>query len=192
MILKYIWAGRALVYKFFFGSLKLPSYIGNPIYIGKCKKIFIGRYVRIFPHVRMEVVDDNSSITIKDNVSIAQNFHITSGGNLIIGESTVIAENVMITNIDHEYQEIGKPILDQSYIIKETEIGMNCFIGFGAVIQAGTILGKHCVVGANSVVRGHYPDYSVIVGAPSRIVKRFNEETNKWEKTDKEGNFKIH
>lgn len=66
--------------------------------------------------------------------------------------------------------------------IKETKIGENCFIGIGVAIQAGTILGKQCVVGSNSVVRGEFPDYCVIVGAPARIVKKYNFETQRWEK----------
>ena len=52
----------------------------------------------------------------------------------------------------------------------------------GAAIMAGTVLGKQCVVGANAVVRGTFPDFCVIVGAPARIVKKYNPDTQKWEK----------
>ena len=79
--------------------------------------------------------------------------------------------------------------MEQPTIELNTKIGENCFIGFGVAIQAGTILGKQCIVGSNSVVRGTFPDYCVIVGAPARIVKRYNPETKLWQKTDKEGNF---
>jgi acetyltransferase-like isoleucine patch superfamily enzyme len=82
-------------------------------------------------------------------------------------------------------------ILDQEHIISKTEIGENCYIGFGVVIQAGTTLGRQCVVGANSVVKGSFPDFSVIVGAPGRVVKRYNTESEKWEKTDNKGEFII-
>ena len=57
------------------------------------------------------------------------------------------------------------------------------------MIQAGTILGKQCIVGANSVVRGTFPDYCVIVGAPARIVKRYDEPSKQWRKTDSKGKF---
>ena len=83
---------------------------------------------------------------------------------------------------DHDYRIIGKHILKQEYIIKTTHIGENCFIGYGAAIQAGTILGRQCVVGANSVVRGHFPDYCVLVGALARIAKKYNPEVEKWER----------
>ena len=49
-----------------------------------------------------------------------------------------------------------------------------------STILPGTMLGKHCVVGANSVVRGVFPDYCVIVGTPAIKVKHFDFELNKW------------
>lgn len=189
MIFKIFWILRGLLYKPFFGKFGLPSYIGKPVYIGNFKRIFIGNRVRILPGSRIEVINNESSIIFEGNISIGQNFHITSAGNLIIGKNTTFAENIMVTNIDHDYEEIGKHILEQKHIVKETKIGENCFIGYGAVIQAGTILGKQCIVGANAVVRGHFPDYCVIVGVPARVVKRYDEKNGVWKKTDKYGEF---
>lgn len=189
MIFKIFWIVRGLLYKPFFGKFGFPSYIGKPIYIGNFKRIFISKKVRILPGSRIEVIGNDASIIFEENISIGQNFHITSGSKLVIGKNTLILESVMITNIDHDYQEIGKHILEQKYIIKKTIIGENCFIGYGAVIQAGTILGKQCIVGANAVVRGHFPDYCVIVGVPARVVKRYDEKNGVWKKTDKYGEF---
>ena len=137
----------------------------------------------------MEVHGIDSRIEIQDDVRIAQNVHITSGANLVIGKSTTILANSFITNIDHDYSEIGINILDQKMIVRETKIGENCFVGIGVAIQAGTILGKHCVVGTNAVVRGSFPDYSVIIGIPARIVKRYDLEKKEWRKTDSKGEF---
>ncbi len=179
---KFFWTLRAVLLAPFFGQIKFPSYIGKPLFIFGSKKIFIGKKVRIFPNVRLEVHGINSKITIGDNVGIAQNVHITSGSNLTIGKNTTILANVFITNIDHDYKELDVPVLQQKTLINETIIGENCFIGIGAAIQAGTILGKQCIVGTNSVVRGKFPDYCVIVGNPAKIIKQFNFDTQKWEK----------
>ncbi len=179
---KIFWTLRAILYAPFLGKILFPSYIGKPVAILGYKKIFIGKKVRIFPNVRLEVHGKNSTLTIGDNVGIAQNVHITSGANLIIGNNTTILANVFITNIDHDYRQLNVPILDQKNVIRDTFIGENCFIGIGAAIQAGTILGKQCIVGTNSVVRGVFPDYCVIVGNPAKIIKQFNFDTQKWEK----------
>ena len=145
--------------------------------------VFIGKKVRIFPHLRMET-QDGGSVIIHDDVVISQNVHITSAGHLEIGKSALILANVFITNIDHDYTEIGKHVVNQKITVKNTKIGDHCFIGMGAAIMAGTTLGKQCVVGANSVVRGSFPDYCVIVGAPAKIVKQYNPQTQVWEKTE--------
>lgn len=191
MILKINWFLRGLLLKPFFGEYRLPSYLGKPLFIGNFKRIFISKRVRIYPNSRMEVTDRKSSIIFKENISIGQNFHIISGGseNLVIGKNTTISANVFISNIEHNYQVIDKHIMSQAIKYKETRIGENCFIGYGSVLQAGTILGKQCVVGASSVVRGTFPDYSVIVGIPAKIIKRYNTVSKQWEKTNEKGDF---
>jgi acetyltransferase-like isoleucine patch superfamily enzyme len=128
----------------------------------------------------------NGRIIVKKNCSIGQNFHCTAMGELVIGEDTLITSNVCITDIDHDYSLLNIPILEQEYIHKRTQIGANCFIGFGAVVQAGSILGDNCIVGANSVVRGIFPANSVIAGVPARVVKTFDGDKQLWEKVNRE------
>ncbi|MOA56318.1 putative acetyltransferase [compost metagenome] len=73
-------------------------------------------------------------------------------------------------------------MFDQPDRVRPTRIGENCFLGIGVRIQAGTILGKGCVVGANSVVRGEFPDHCVIVGAPARVIKRYDPASGQWQR----------
>ncbi len=189
--MKIFWFLRALMYKLIIGEFGFPSYFGKPIFIRGRKRFFFGKKVRIYPHARIEILDKLSSIVIEDNVSIGQNFHIISGNHdqLIIGRDTVISANVFITNVDHEYKIINKSLDKQLLVSRKSKIGENCFIGYGAVIQAGTILGKQCIVGANAVVRGSFPDYSVIAGVPAKIIKRYNSKNKMWDKTNEKGDF---
>ncbi|MGR0481936.1 MAG: acyltransferase [Candidatus Electronema sp. V4] len=179
------------MYKAIMGKFGFPSYIGKPIFIRGARGLYIGKRVRIYPHARIEILNNASSISIGDNVSIGQNFHIISGNSdqLVVGSNTMISANVFIANVEHEYKILNKSLEKQSLISKKSAIGENCFIGYGAVIQAGTILGKQCIVGANAVVRGFFPDYSVIAGVPAKIIKRYNKKNQKWEKTNEKGDF---
>lgn len=179
---KLLWHFNLDLKRFTFNKIGFFSYMGPAISLVGQKRISIGNRVRIYPGCRMET-HDNGEIIINDDCSIAQNFHITSSElPLVIGAKTTILGNVFITNIDHEYKNIDQHIMEQPMITKRTEIGENCFIGFGAAIQAGTVLGKQCIVGSNAVVRGEFPDYSVIVGAPAKVVKQYNKETGEWER----------
>ena len=177
--LKYCWR---------FGHFGRGTILYKPDRIIGKKQIHIGNNVSVMHHMRMEVISDwlgtkyNGAIKIGDRVSIGQNFHVTSASDLVIEEDTTILGNVFITNIDHKYDEAGVHILRQGIDVKETHIGANCFIGFGASIQAGTILGRNCIVGTNAVVRGTFEDYSVIAGVPAKVIKKYNAETGKWER----------
>lgn len=183
------------IYKFSFAKIGEGSSIKNPILLKNIKKVFIGKNVFIRDHARIECVIEKDSQTftpvliLEDGVSFEQRCHITVAGEMIIGKGTIASFDVMITDIDHEYEDLNLPVAQQPLKVSKTCIGENCFIGSGAKIQAGTILGKHCVVGTNAVVRGTFPDYSVIVGIPAKIVKRYDLERKEWRRTNAKGEF---
>ena len=43
-------------------------------------------------------------------------------------------------------------------------------------------MGKKCVIGAGSIVTKDIPDFSIAVGNPAKVIKKYNFETHKWEK----------
>lgn len=51
-------------------------------------------------------------------------------------------------------------------------IGDDSYIGINAVIVGNIKIGRHCVIGANSVVTKDVPDYCVAVGSPAKVIKR--------------------
>ena len=79
MIFKLFWMLRALLYKPFFSKFGFPSYIGRPIYLSGLNRVIIEHNVRILPNLRLETYDAGQ-IHIEEDVSIGQNFHITSFG----------------------------------------------------------------------------------------------------------------
>lgn len=183
--IKLCWTLRAFFYKLLFKRIGTMSYLGKPCFIEGHRRISIGNRTRIFPGIRMEAIG-TGKITIGNNCAIEQNVHIISmNQNLELGDDVTVSANVFITNVDHDYKDITKSVINQEHIIKNTVINEGCFIGYGAIIQAGTVLGKHCVVGAGAVVRGTFPDYSVIVGVPGKMIKRYNNDTKEWEKVTK-------
>lgn len=155
--------------------------IGDDVLVWKgCRIEGVNRYgnTELQPHIQ-----------IGNRVSFQQNCHLVAADSISIGDDTTISFNVLVTDNDHQYTQPDLNILKQPLSVMRTRIGKNCFIGAGAKIQAGTDLGNQCIVGANAVVRGTFPDYCVIVGAPCRIVKRFDSITGEWRKTNSLGDF---
>lgn len=181
-------------YKMMFKNIGAKSVIKKPLFLTP-EYISVGSGCYIWNDARIEAITSyahesfNPHIVLEDGVTIQQRCHITAADILIIGKDTAILFDVMITNIDHEYEDLSMPVGNQPLMVKKTQIGENCFIGSGAKIQAGTILGRHCVVGTNAVVRGTFPPYCVIVGVPAKIVKRYDEKSQKWKRTNNKGEF---
>jgi acetyltransferase-like isoleucine patch superfamily enzyme len=129
-------------------------------------------------------------IIIEDNVTIEQNLHLTCANFIKIGRDTAIASNVSITDIIHPYEDIALPIDKQDIKTRDVIIGNSCKIYNNAIILPGTELGNHCVVGANTVLIGKkYRDFSVMVGNPSKVVKRYCTQVGKWKRTNFDGDF---
>lgn len=168
--------------------------IESPLYLTP-DNIILHNHVYIYKNCRIEGVKKyggvsfNPIIIFYDQVSVQQNLHLTCATRIEIGKNTAIAANVTITDIHHPYDDINIPIEKQAIQTREVIVGENCKIYNNAVILPGTTIGKHCTVGANSIVSGSYPDYSVIVGSPAKIIKRYSFEEKAWLKTDINGNF---
>ncbi len=99
------------------------------------------------------------------------------------------ADRVYISDNLHGYENPNVPILKQPIKQNGTvRIGEGSWLGVGVAV-IGANIGKHCVIGANAVVTKDIPNYSVAVGIPAKVIKRYNPETNKWERTYPDGSF---
>ena len=178
-----------IYYRRFFKHFGGGSLIFSPLNIASPEHISIGKHVSIGHGARIEALTGwhgrqqfSPELEIQDDVDIGQHITIGCANKVVIGRNTVISFDVFITDNDHAYEQIGVPVMKQPLIVQQTIIGENCFIASGVKILAGTVLGKQCIVGSNSVVRGEFPDYCVIVGAPARMVKRYNAQSGCWER----------
>ena len=94
-----------------------------------------------------------------------------------IGKNVLIGGNYKIIDNDFHPLSVEKRLPRQKVEdIKKSPIKIRdgCFIGANSIILKGTILGKNCVVGAGSVVSGHFPDNVILAGNPARIIKNNN------------------
>jgi acetyltransferase-like isoleucine patch superfamily enzyme len=181
-----------LVYRWLLAACGRGNILASPDFV-TWEYLALGSHCRIGRQARIEGIDRHAGvdyrprIVLGDEVSIEQRCTIIAAATLAIGSRTTISYDVTVTDVDHEYQALGTHVLRQPLRVTTTAIGENCFIGAGARLLAGTVLGDQCVVGANSVVRGRFPDRTVIAGCPARVVRRFDPGTHEWRKTDPTG-----
>lgn len=161
----------------------------TPSFIDIGKRVYISKFCRIEGLKLYNNKSFSPIISFEDNVTIQQNMHLTCANSIVIKKNTAIAANVTITDIHHPYDDIHIPIEKQDIVVKNVIIGADSKIYNNVVILPGTEIGKHCTIGANSVVFGIIPDYCVVVGAPAKIIKRYCFENNAWKKTNKKGDF---
>ena len=96
-----------------------------------------------------------------------------------IGKNVLTADKVYISDCIHTYNDINFPVMNQEVIsLNEIKIGDHSWLGENVVI-IGASVGKHCIIGSNSVVTNDIPDYSVAVGAPARVIKRYDFDNHK-------------
>jgi acetyltransferase-like isoleucine patch superfamily enzyme len=116
--------------------------------------------------------------------SIIGNFnHIYATECIHIEENVLIADKVYIADNLHQYTEPYIPIMKQPILqLKSIKIGSGSWIGENVCI-IGANIGKHCIIGANAVVTNDIPDYSVAVGIPAKVIKRYNHQMCQWERT---------
>ncbi len=173
-----------LWYKPQFLSIGSRSYLEKPLLISNPQYIRIGKNTSIRKGVRLEVIRPYShrvpSLVIGDNVNIEQNVHIVCHSKLTIGSNVSITANCAIVDVTHPYQiehslhdKIGNSILDEDSFI---EIEDGVFIGIGSIVLPNVKIGKKSIIGANSVVTNDIAPYSIAVGSPARVIRRYQEE----------------
>lgn len=99
-------------------------------------------------------------------------------GEVTIEDDVLIASHVSIMNgtRQHGTERLDCLIREQPGIYESVTIGENSWIGERATIAAN--VGKHCIIGAGSVVLKPIPDYSIAVGVPARVIRDRRQQTN--------------
>lgn len=103
-------------------------------------------------------------------------------GPVTIGSDVIIAQHVVMSGLNHVYEDVKQPIHRQPVTTKQIIIEEECWIGANVVITAGVTIGKHSVVAGGSVVTRNVPPYSVVGGNPARLLKQYDAKTDAWQK----------
>lgn len=182
-----------LYYSIIINKLGDKSYIISPLRIDGPSNIDIGKNVFIEYKTWLAALpltaEKSCCLKIGNHCSIGHFNHIYCTKSIVIEDYVLTADKVYISDNLHGYEDISLPILKQPIIQNNTvTIGEGSWLGEHVCVM-GANIGKHCVIGANSVVTKDIPAYSIAVGSPARVIKRYDFERNAWLETDLKGNF---
>jgi acetyltransferase-like isoleucine patch superfamily enzyme len=179
---------KSLIYtKLFFNNarlIRLPFDIRNRrfIKIGKNFTAGFGCRIEAFPFNN----DSIECILIGENVQINDYVHIGAIGSITIGNNVLMASKIYISDHNHgSYDDLisDHPMSipeERKAICKPVVIGDNVWLGESVCILPGVTIGEGCVIGALSVVSKSIPPFSIVVGNPAKVIKKYDFEINKW------------
>ena len=112
------------------------------------------------------------------NVYVNFNLTMVDDTHIYVGDSTMLAPNVIIATAGHPILPTLREKVYQYNM--PVHIGKNCWIGAGAIIMPGVSIGDNAVIGAGSVVTKDIPANVVAVGNPCRILREIGERDREF------------
>ena len=122
--------------------------------------------IPVLPRIISYLTRIITGIEIHPGAKIGKRFFIDHGEGVVIGETSVIGDNVLI------YQQVTLGGTGKDLEKRHPTIGNNVIIGAGAKVLGNITIGDNVRIGAGSVVVKDIPEHSTVVGVPGRIVKR--------------------
>ena len=170
-----------IVYKIMFNCIGKRSLILKPMQLDSVKTVSLDDDVYIAEGAWI-MGGNGSHITLRisKGTTIGHFSHIIATHSVVIEDNVLVADKVFISDCTHSYEDISKPVVSQQInTLNPVVIGEGSWLGENVCV-CGVKIGKHCVIGANSVVTSDIPDYCVAVGSPARVVKKYDFDKAEW------------
>ena len=161
-----------------FASFGKRSVVQPPVRLTGEGRIAIGDDVYIGSGSWLQALadggNDSVALVIGSGTKISGTCVLSAVRSVVLGENVLLARNVYISDHIHSYRDTSRPVHEQGLDkVAPVRIGAGAWLGQNVVVTPGVSIGRGSVVGANSVVLEDLPDFSVAVGSPARVVKRF-------------------
>jgi acetyltransferase-like isoleucine patch superfamily enzyme len=133
----------------------------------------VGPYATLSAGVAPEDQLRSPVVTLGDRCVIGKGSGIIGHQRIELGDDVWTGHYVYVTDANHGYTDPDEPVGRQFAAPRPVRVGSGSWLGHGALVLGGANIGAHVVVGAGAVVIGDLPDYSVAVGNPARVIRRY-------------------
>jgi acetyltransferase-like isoleucine patch superfamily enzyme len=121
------------------------------------------------------------AIAIGNNCFIGKQNFFSSGDAILIGDYTLTAIGCKFIGSSHNVNNPEIPyLLSGTTSDDRIQIGANCFFGAGSTVMGNVKIGHGSVIGAESLVLKDIPPFSMAVGNPAQVVKRYSFSNEAW------------
>jgi acetyltransferase-like isoleucine patch superfamily enzyme len=145
----------------------IDGYAREKIIFGDCVKI--GSYSKLLSTSHLGTF--GKGMKMGKNSAVGDFTHFGAPGGIEIGDDVIMGSYVSFHSENHNFSDLNKLIREQGVTSVGIKIGNNVWVGAKVTFLDGCVVGNHSVVAAGAVVKGNFPDYSVIGGVPARILK---------------------
>ena len=120
-------------------------------------------------------------IVIGDRVTATSHLHIAAFDQILIEDDVLMASNVFLSDASHAFHTAEVPYRYQGFFrVAPIRIGRGSWLAQNVVVMPGVTIGELSIVGANSVVTKSIPDRCIAAGAPARVIRRWDPESESW------------
>ena len=126
----------------------------------------LGWKIPFIPRLISQIARFLTGIEIHPGATIGKRFFIDHGMGVVIGETTIIGDDVLI------YQGVTLGGTGKDHGKRHPTLGNFVTVGAGAKVLGNITIGDFSLIGAGSVVIDNVPEHCTVVGIPGRIVKQ--------------------
>jgi acetyltransferase-like isoleucine patch superfamily enzyme len=151
------------------------SILHRPLWIYGPQQIAIGTNSLILHNAWLSVESPawalpGPALRIGDRVGIRPWCTLSASAGIVLEDDVILGAYSTVIDSDHTFRE-GRPnVMHNSLDVEPIHIGRGTWIAERVAVLKGSNIGECCIIGANSVVKGEIPAYSIAAGAPARVV----------------------
>ena len=152
------------------------SAIRRPLIVQGPEWISIGERTFIRDFARLEAIRAPGApepvLSIGSDVLAEEDLHVTCTRSVVIEDQVLISARAYISDTSHALPSGDGNVVTTVIPGEAVRIGSGTMIGIGVSVLPGVSIGRHCVIGANSVVTDDIPPFSIAAGVPAKVIRQ--------------------